>query len=259
MAEPRVVGMIPARYASTRLPGKPLVDICGKPMIQRVYERVRQAKTLSDLIVATDDQRILDAVLAFGGRAEMTSADHASGTDRLAELARRTVCDIVVNIQGDEPLFEPADIDAAVAPLLADEALQMATLSVRIRDRVEWEDRAVTKVVVDRQGYALYFSKAKIPFFRLTEEQAPPTCVQHPVTGTYPLKHIGMYVYRRGFLLALSQMPRTPLEITESLEQLRALENGYRIKVVEVDYSPISVDTAEDLEKVRELVASPLS
>ena len=254
MSSPRVVGMIPARYASTRLPGKPLVDICGKPMIQRVYERVRQARTLSDLIVATDDARIFDAVAAFGGKAEMTSPDHASGTDRLAELARRTECDIVVNIQGDEPLFEPADIDAAVRPLLADESLQMSTLAVRIHDLAEWEDRAVTKVVVDRQGYALYFSKAKIPFFRLTEEQAPQACVQHPVSGTYPLKHIGMYVYRRDFLVALSEMPRAPLEISESLEQLRALENGYRIRVVEVDYSPISVDTAEDLGKVRSLL-----
>jgi 3-deoxy-manno-octulosonate cytidylyltransferase (CMP-KDO synthetase) len=255
VGSPRVVGMIPARYASTRLPGKPLVDICGKTMIQRVYERVRQAKTLSDLIVATDDRRILDAVLAFGGKAEMTSADHASGTDRLAELARRTECDLVVNIQGDEPLFEPAGIDAAVAPLLADESLQMSTLAVRIHDVTEWEDRAVTKVVVDQQGYALYFSKAKIPFFRLGEADAPEKCVQHPVSGTYPLKHIGMYVYRRDFLIALSEMPRTPLEISESLEQLRALENGYRIKVVEVDYSPISVDTEEDLERVRVILA----
>ena len=254
MPDPRVIGMIPARYASTRLPGKPLLDIGGKTMIQRVYERVLQAETLASAIVATDDQRIFDAVTAFGGKAEMTSPDHASGTDRLAELARRTECDVVVNVQGDEPLMDPAAIDAAVEPILTDADLQMSTLSARISDVGEWQDNAVTKVVVDGQGYALYFSKAKVPFFRLTEEQLPESCVQHPVSGTYPLKHIGMYVYRRDFLIALSAMERTPLEISESLEQLRAVENGYRIKVVEVDYSPISVDTPADLEEVRRIV-----
>jgi len=255
MPEMHVVGMIPARYASTRLPGKPLVDIGGKSMIQRVYERTLRASLLSDVIVATDDQRIYDTVAGFGGKVEMTSPDHASGTDRLAELARKIECDIVVNVQGDEPLMDPAAIDAAVEPLLVDDGLQMSTLAVRITDVSEWEDDAVTKVVVSRQGYALYFSKAKIPFFRLSEEQLPETCVQHPVSHTYPLKHIGLYAYRRELLIALSEMQRSPLEISESLEQLRALENGYRIKVVEVSYSPISVDTPADLEKVRAMVA----
>lgn len=252
----RIVGMIPARLASTRLPRKVLLDIAGKPMVQHVYERATQSKHLSDVVVATDNEEVFAAVEAFGGRAIMTSADHASGTDRLAEVARALDCDLVVNLQGDEPLLQPEIIDAAIAPFLSEPGLRLGTIATPIHTLHEHLEPSAVKVVVDQRGFALYFSRCPIPFFRFdpgTElaDEAPRV---HPKSALQPLKHIGMYVYTRETLLWMAALPRTPLEITESLEQLRALENGCPIRVVTVDYSPIGVDTPEDLERVRKLL-----
>lgn len=238
---PTVIGMIPARMASTRLPGKPLVDICGKPMIQRVWERASQSELLDAVYVATPDPEIRDAVTAFGGRAIMTSDRHRSGTERLAEAVLTTDADIVVNIQGDEPLIDPEAINQAVTPLLSDQTLQMASLMAACPvDQLD--NPATVKVVCDRAGNALYFSRSRIPFPRAD-------CPDAKV-----MQHIGLYAYRRDFLLQYAAMEPTPLEKTEMLEQLRVLENGITIRMVEVDYAPLSVDTPEDLGRVREIV-----
>ncbi len=252
----RVVGMIPARYEATRLPGKVLADIAGKPMIQHVYERAQRAERLDNLLVATDDERIKAVVEGFGGTAVMTSPEHKSGTDRLAEVARDVKCDVVVNIQGDEPLIDPAAIDALIEPFLADPGLRMSTLAVRLVSYREHLQPSVVKVVVDKERFALYFSRAPLPYFRLdTDGQWPDNKPrQHPKSTLWPLRHIGLYAYTRETLLWLSSLPQSPLEVTEKLEQLRALENGCRIKVVEVVYEAISVDTAEDLERVRRMM-----
>jgi len=236
-----VVAIIPARYASTRFPGKPLVDIAGKPMIQRVYERTLQASSVGRVIIATDDARIFDAVTAFGGEAQMTRDDHPSGTDRLAEVASRIDADLVVNVQGDEPLIDPEMIDAAVAPLLADASIVMGTLSTALTDPAEYRSPNVVKVVTDRAGFALYFSRAAIPCGRdLPAGDIPPQTA----------KHVGLYVYRRDFLIAYPTLPETPLEQLEKLEQLRALEHGHRIRVVATDRVSIGVDVPEDVDKV---------
>lgn len=252
----KAIGIIPARYAATRLPGKVLADIAGKPMVQHVYERACQAETLDKVLVATDDQRIMAAVEGFGGQAVMTSPEHQSGTDRLAEVAQQLDCEVVVNIQGDEPLIEPAAIDAAVAPFMTDPSLAMSTLATPITALEEHLDPSAVKVVVDQDGFALYFSRAPVPFFRLDTDALWPDNKprQHPESGLWPLKHIGLYVYRRDALVWLASLPPTPLERTEKLEQLRALENGCRIKVITVDYSPIGVDTPQDLERVRAIL-----
>ncbi len=252
----RIVGIIPSRYASTRLPGKALADIAGKPMIQHVYERSAQARCLDEVIVATDDDRIVAAVEAFGGQAEMTSPAHQSGTDRVAELAGRMEADVVVNIQGDEVMIEPAAIDAAVQPCLEPSPPQMGTLATPIRTLAEHLEPSTVKVVVSSDGYALYFSRAPIPYFRVDNLPQWPDNEprQHPKSGLWPLKHIGLYVYTRQTLLWFAGLPRSPLEITEGLEQLRALENGCRIRVVETDYSPIGVDTPDDLDRVRQMI-----
>lgn len=248
--------MIPARYGSTRLEGKALADIAGKPMIQHVYERAANAACLDAVLIATDDPRIAAAVAAFGGRCEMTADRHQSGTDRLAEVARRLECDVVVNIQGDEPMIEPEAIEAAVKPFLAGAPERFGTLATRITDAEEHLDPATVKVVVDAAGYALYFSRAPIPHFRLDTDDAPDAGAprRHPESGLWPLKHIGLYVYTRETLLWFSALAPTPLERTERLEQLRALENGCRIRVVQVDYSPIGVDTPQDLARVRSIM-----
>lgn len=255
--KPRVVGIIPARYAATRLDGKTLLDIAGKPMIQHVYERAKQAACLHDLLVATDDERIVTAVEGGGGAAVMTSPAHESGTDRVAEVAASLDCDIVVNIQGDEPLIDPEAIDAAVQPLLAEADVRMSTLATPVSDQREYEDPAAVQVVVDRRGFALYFSRAPIPYLRVDTGESPFGAeVRHPGSGLCPLRHVGLYVYRKDTLLWFAGLPRSPLEITEGLEQLRALENGCPIRVVECGYSPIGVDTPADLAYVRELFAS---
>ena len=267
----KTVGMIPARYGSTRLEGKALADICGKPMIQHVYERTSQASGLDEVLIATDDPRIAEAVEAFGGRYEMTADTHQSGTDRLAEVARRVDCDLIVNIQGDEPMIEPAAIEAAVGPFLAGSGDRFGTIATPITEPREYEEPSTVKVVVDLSGYALYFSRAPIPHFRdggdwgqarvgtrLVASGHVADATSRVPTGSapqLPLKHIGLYVYTRDTLLWYAALPPTPLERTEKLEQLRALENGCRIRVVQVDYSPIGVDTPEDLERVRALMA----
>lgn len=234
-----VVCIIPARYASSRLPGKPLLDIAGKPMIQHVVERVRQAHRPSRILVATDDARIFDAVQSFGGEARMTSAEHATGTDRLAEVAAALPdADLILNVQGDEPLIPPQAIDA-LADAFADRPdLQMATLMTPMEE-AEYENTAAVKVVVSLDGHALYFSRSLIPFPRNRE----------PAWRCF--KHIGVYAYRRDFLLHYASLPPSPLESAESLEQLRALEHGYRIRVIETPFRSIGVDTPEDLERVR--------
>lgn len=240
-----ITAIIPARYASTRLPGKPLLDISGKPMVQHVYERAQSAELVNRVIVATDDRRIFDAVERFGGKVVMTSESHKSGTDRLAEVAKGLDSDIIVNIQGDEPLIEPGMIDEAIRPLMEDGSIVMGSLKAEIRDETELNNPNVVKVVVDRNDFALYFSRHPIPYIR---DDSPLSLL----TGRF--KHIGLYVYRRDFLLEYAGMPQTPLEEAEKLEQLRALENGYRIKVPTTRYQSIGVDTDEDLERVRRLL-----
>jgi 3-deoxy-manno-octulosonate cytidylyltransferase (CMP-KDO synthetase) len=237
-----VVAIIPARYQSSRLPGKALADIGGKPMIEHVYRRTAAATSITSVIVATDDERILEAVRGFGGVACMTSPDHRSGTDRLAEVAAELTCDIVVNVQGDEPLIDSVMIDEAIEPLLEDPMVVMSTLRRRIEDPADVQNPNVTKVVVDREGYALYFSRAPIPYVRDTAHTAR------------AWRHVGLYVYRRDCLLQLAGLPASELERAESLEQLRALEHGIRILVVETERDSIGVDTPEDLERVRRLI-----
>jgi 3-deoxy-manno-octulosonate cytidylyltransferase (CMP-KDO synthetase) len=241
------LGVIPARYASARFPGKALARIGSKPMLEHVFERASQARYLTSLVIATDDPRIEEAARAFGAAVRMTRADHASGTDRVAEVASTGAAELVVNIQGDEPLIDPAAIDAAILPLLHDPDICMGTLKKRIEDAREIGDPNVVKVVTDRSGNAIYFSRAAIPYVRgaLT-----------PPMAHY--KHIGLYVYRRDFLLSYSDLPVGPLERAERLEQLRALENGYAIRVVETEYESLGVDTPEDLERVSKLFEASL-
>lgn len=237
----KVLCVIPARYASTRLPGKPLADICGKPMICRVYDRAKLAKRVEKTVVATDDERVKRAVEEDGGEAVMTRKDHNSGTDRLAEaVAGYPDMDLVINVQGDEPLIEPKVIDRLAAAFDDDKDLMMATVKARMDDEEDMRNPNNVKVVTDKDGYALYFSRSLMPY--------PREDTDCPV-----YKHIGIYAYRRDFLLKYAKMPQTMLEKTESLEQLRVLENGFRIKVIESDANFVGVDTAEDLSRVNEI------
>jgi 3-deoxy-manno-octulosonate cytidylyltransferase (CMP-KDO synthetase) len=239
---PQVVAVIPARYDATRLPGKPLADIGGQPMIEHVYRRAAAARGVGAVVVATDDDRIAAAVRNFGGIAVLTQSTHRTGTDRIAEVAAQLACDIVLNLQGDEPLIEPETIEAVITPLISDPMLEMSTVCVAISAREDYENPNVVKVVRDCTGRALYFSRSPIPHHRIPEPGSRmPTAY----------KHIGLYGYRRTFLLKFATLPQTPLEKTESLEQLRALEHGYRIHAVETSYDSIGVDTPEDLERVR--------
>jgi len=238
----KVLGVIPARYGSTRLPGKPLADLGGKPVIQHTYERACQA--LNNVIVATDDQRILDVVAAFGGQAVMTRSDHSCGSERVAEVAASLDCDIVVNIQGDEPFIDPLMIQEAVAPLLADSGLVMSTLSRAITSEEDLQNPSVVKVVTDQRGNALYFSRSVIPYPRYRE-----FCRWR--------EHVGLYGYRKEFLLQYVHWPPTPLERAESLEQLRVLEHGFAIRVVETErgLGAPCIDTPEDLVRAHEYLA----
>jgi len=238
------IAIIPARYQSSRLPGKALADICGRPMIEHVYRRAAAARSIASVIVATDDERIHRVVRAFGGESRMTSSSHQSGTDRIAEVAAGLTCTVVVNVQGDEPLIEPAMIDEAVAPFLVDSSLMMSTLRRRIDDDADRQNPNVTKVVVDRDDFALYFSRAPVPFARANCPPAP------------AWRHVGLYVYRRDCLLRLAGLPPTDMERSEALEQLRALEHGIRIKAVETSFDSIGVDTPQDLERVRIALAA---
>jgi 3-deoxy-manno-octulosonate cytidylyltransferase (CMP-KDO synthetase) len=250
----KITAIIPARFASTRFPGKALADIMGKPMIQHVYEQTCRADHVGEVIVATDDERIAAAVRSFGGRAEMTATNHETGTDRLAEVAARLDSDIVVNVQGDEPLIEPAMIDEAIEPLVADQAVPMATLKSRIKTLHDFLSPNVVKVVTDWEGYALYFSRSPLPNFRDKWNDLKDEAFASGRLLCY--KHVGLYVYRREFLLQYAQLSPTYLEMAEKLEQLRALENGYRIKVVATEHPSIGVDTPGDLEKVLEKLKS---
>jgi 3-deoxy-manno-octulosonate cytidylyltransferase (CMP-KDO synthetase) len=237
----KILGVIPARFSSTRFPGKVLAPIAGKTMLQHVYERAALSTYLTSILIATDDERVYSAAKNFGARVRMTRSDHLSGTDRVAEAASAVDAEIVVNIQGDEPLIDPAAIDAAILPMVHEPEIVMGTLKKRIEDAREITDPNVVKVVTDRAGDAIYFSRCAIPFER-----------EKSVNTPY-FKHIGLYVYQRDFLLAYSALPVGPLETAERLEQLRALENGFRIRVVETEYESLGVDTPEDLERVARL------
>jgi len=238
-----IVAVIPARYASVRFPGKPLAMIMGKTMIEHVYRRASTCSAVNRICVATDDNRIIKAVEAFGGSAILTSPEHPSGTDRVAEAARILGGDLILNVQGDEPLIEPEILLLALEPLMQDSSIPIASLKTVIRDPEEWADPNVVKVVTDAKGFALYFSRSSIPFVRDAGEGP---------AARY--KHIGLYAYRREALLSLAQLPPSLLERTEKLEQLRALENGYRIAVPTTDRSPVGVDTPDDLARVIELL-----
>ncbi|MDZ7359749.1 MAG: 3-deoxy-manno-octulosonate cytidylyltransferase [candidate division KSB1 bacterium] len=238
----KVLGIIPARYGSTRFPGKPLALLAGKPMVQWVYERAAQAELLSEVIVATDDQRIFETVKKFGGRVVMTRPDHPSGSDRIAEVAAKSDAEIIVNIQGDEPLIEPAAIDRGVKILLDHPAAEVGTLVRPIRDAADLRNPNIVKVALAQDRTALYFSRSAIPFCRGAQTEAE-WLLQH----TY-FKHIGLYIFRRETLLQFVKWPPGVLERVESLEQLRLLEHGVKIHVAVTEYEAQSVDTEEDLE-----------
>ena len=268
----KIVGILPARYASTRFPGKPLAFIAGKPLIQHVIAQCQKAKLLGEVVVATDDARIADAAKKFC-RVEMTRANHPSGTDRIAEVAGKISCDAIVNIQGDEPMIDPSVIDAVAGALTDNE---MSTAATRIKNSAELDNPNVVKVVVNAAGHALYFSRRTIPYLRegsarasRVVESAPlsTSSVDEASTATrearvlpdplaaFPfLKHLGIYGYRRETLLRLVKFPVSPLENAEKLEQLRALENGIPIAVVKVDYESVGVDVPEDVKRVEELL-----
>jgi 3-deoxy-manno-octulosonate cytidylyltransferase (CMP-KDO synthetase) len=243
---PDVIAVIPARYASTRLPGKPLAQIAGRPMIQHVVERVQQAQNLARVLVATDDNRIKAAVEGFGGEAILTRSDHRTGTDRVAEVAVHVPAEIYLNVQGDEPLLDPGTIDSLVSAMLEDDSVQIATPCSAIRQPNDIMDPHITKVVRDFDGNALYFSHAPIPWVR---EGSRDVLVKH-------WKHIGLYAFRRDALLEFPTLPPGELERAEQLEQLRWLENGFRIRVVESEYDAVSVDVPEDIPRVEQLLRS---
>ena len=240
----KVVVVIPARYGATRLPGKPLVSLAGKPMIQRVYERAKLAKTPDRVIVATDDERILRAVEAFGGEARMTRADHRTGTERVAEVAAHVEGDVFVNVQGDEPLLDPAAVDTAVNALLEEPRADVATVATPIKTPADIMDPNVVKTVLDFDGNALYFSRAPIPWVR---DIATKIQIRH-------LKHLGLYVFQRDALLDYPTLPQGELERIEQLEQLRWMENGVKIRVAEVEHDAVSVDVPEDVARVEKLL-----
>jgi 3-deoxy-manno-octulosonate cytidylyltransferase (CMP-KDO synthetase) len=241
---PIVWAVIPSRYAAVRLPGKPLVSIAGKPMIQHVWERVSRATKLAKVVVATDDERIRAAVKAFGGEAIMTRSDHRSGTDRVAEVAVNAHADIFINVQGDEPLVAPEAVDALVEAIAEDETVQLATLAVPLQNPKDIMDPNIVKVVLDFNGDALYFSRAPIPWVRDT---ASSVHARH-------LKHLGLYAYRREALVDYQTLPPGDLERVEQLEQLRWMENGYKMRVAETEHDAVSVDVPEDVARVEKLI-----
>ncbi len=255
----KIVAIIPARYASTRLPGKPLVDIVGEPMVLHVVRRARGVPSINRVIVATDDERVLNAVIAAGEEAVMTSPYHNTGTDRLAEVASKLDAEIIVNVQGDEPLIEPSSIESALAPLLASSSVVMSTTCEPIETAEDVLDPNVVKVVVDRESFAIYFSRNPIPFPRrevLEHGSIEAALHAQPELLKLYSKHTGLYAYRREFLLRYSRLKPTRLEQSEALEQLRALDNGFKIKVVPVEHRSVGVDTPADLERVRRILSS---
>jgi 3-deoxy-manno-octulosonate cytidylyltransferase (CMP-KDO synthetase) len=237
-----VIAIIPARMGSTRFPGKPLARISGKPMIQHVYENASACTLIERVVVAADDPAVQQAVQAFGGEVCMTSPDHQTGTDRVAEVARTLDAEIIVNIQGDEPLLPPDAMEKAIRPLIEDAGLVMATLKTALRPEDDPRDPNIVKVATDSRGHALYFSRSPIPFRRNAT----------PAAQLY--RHIGLYVFRRSFLFAFAALPQTPLELTESLEQLRALEHGHAIAVAETLYYPLGVDVPSDIDRVEAIL-----
>ncbi|MEW5801437.1 MAG: 3-deoxy-manno-octulosonate cytidylyltransferase [bacterium] len=243
----RVIAVIPARYQSSRFPGKPLTPILGKPMIQHVYERSSEARLVDEVWVATDDQRIFEAVSSLGAKVMLTSPNHESGTERVAEVARSIPADVVINVQGDEPLIRPEAIDllaGAMADAMAESReIPMATLKRRISRKQDIDNPNCVKVVTSKEGFALYFSRSPIPFDRDGLDN------HHLV-----YQHIGIYAYRTDFLLQIPSLPPSSLEQAERLEQLRILENGYRIKVVETDYESCGVDTPEDVPRIESIL-----
>ncbi len=253
-----VVAIIPARYSSTRFPGKPLARIGGKPMVQHVYENASKASGLDRVVVATDDQRILETVKDFGGEAVLTSKNHASGTDRLAEVVKHLKAEWVINVQGDLPFVRPQTISRTLRPLRRDRSIFMGTARTPIYQKEEWFNPNVVKVVTDTQGFALYFSRSPIPYLReqagITDSSPAADCHEARIWG---YRHIGIYAYRRDFLLKFSRLRPTLLERIEGLEQLRALSHGYRIRVADVEEPSVEVNTPEDLKKAEEYLRSP--
>lgn len=238
----KVVGVIPARYSSTRFEAKVLADILGKPMIQWVWERAKQVKILDELVIACDDERVADVARGFGAQVAMTAKGHASGTDRIAEVVNPLDVKVVVNIQGDEPLVHPTMIDSVAREVLSGSSISVATIIRKIENPQDINDPHVVKVVKDKNDFALYFSRAAIPFHARNSE----------ITNPVYYKHIGLYGYSKDFLFTYKNMASSNLEKTEKLEQLRILEDGYKIKVIETKYDTIGVDTPADLEKARE-------
>ena len=247
------MGVIPARYQSTRLPGKPLIKIGGISMIKRVYKQVEKSKHISEIIIATDDKRILNEVISFGGNAVMTSKKHKSGTDRIAEVVKNKKCDIVVNIQCDEPFIDPKIIDKAIKPLIDDNTLNVSTLAVKFSNVEDLYNEGNVKVVFDKDYNALYFSRAVIPFNR-TDSGNNLKKLKTISKDKKFYKHIGLYVYRKRFLLKFARMKESYLEKTEKLEQLRIIENGERIRVVLTNKDSLSIDTKNDLKKIKALL-----
>jgi len=236
----KVIGVIPARYSSSRFPGKVLAPIKGKPMIQRVWERVRQCRRIEDILVACDHPEVMEAVKAFGGRAVMTSDSHPSGTDRIAEAVKNEAVEIIINIQGDEPLIVPEVIDELAGALLDNAEYPMASMMTTIHDEETWQNPNAVKVVVNQRGEAMYFSRAPIPYRRDGKD----------AREVKIFKHIGLYAYRKDFLMKFAQLPDSLLEQTEKLEQLRVLQAGFSIKMIETDYDSVGVDAPVDIAKV---------
>ena len=252
MTEKReILAVIPARFASQRFPGKVIAELAGKPLVVHTYERTIQAKCISRALIATDDEKVVDALAPYDIEVVMTSPHHPSGTDRIAEVARTSTADIIVNVQGDEPMLDPITIERAVDAMVKNPTLSMATAKHAITKAEDIQDPNVVKVVTDKNGMALYFSRSPIPHMRDINAQTP----DHPVYW----QHIGLYVFRRSFLLDYADMAPTELEGLEKLEQLRALENGHKIAVVETDFKTIGVDTPGDLERVRKLLEEKLN
>jgi len=249
-AREKIVAIIPARYASVRFPGKVVAVLAGRPLVFHTYERACKASLVDEVIIATDSGEVEAQLKALGARVVMTRADHASGTDRIAEVAESLDADIVVNVQGDEPLIDPTTVDATIQALIDSDDVQMATARHSISDPAAIADPNVVKVVCDAQGCALYFSRSAIPYDR-GDDDAPEQADSY-------WQHVGIYAYRRDFLMAFARLTPTPLEKTERLEQLRALENGHRIAVVDTEYTSIGVDTPEDLERVRGILEAEL-
>ncbi len=250
----RIVAVIPARWQSTRFKGKVLADINGKPMVQHVWERVKRARLVDEVIVAVDKEKVQKAVAAFGAKVVLTSPEQPSGTDRIAEVMADVDADVVINVQADEPLVHPLMIDELAEVFQYEQGVQMATLIKRIHKKEDIMNPNVVKVVADRKGYALYFSRSPIPYIRgkMTEAQKDPEAMQD-ISERY-FKHVGMYAYTKEFLFTFKNLPKSTLETEESLEQLRALEHGYRIRTIETRYETIGVDTPEDLERVKEIL-----